>query len=317
MANKKSIMAISALLILFFHFWVSVFRGNETELFLRQIAAVGVDMFFFVSAYSLGKNHIEKYGSFVFSRFQAVYLKFILFAIVAFVCAKWNFARLLRVIFAVELFQKGGGAFLWFLPAIMLIYVIFPIFQLFDNKNRKVTCVFSFLIWLVGGYVFTKIIVHRTIFIVWNRIPVFLLGYYLSAYDFLGRLSKKKWEKGMVGIAFCIVGGIFAYFFAFKSKLQTPFIDMFFVMLIPLCIGLVILADMIPDGRIVRWIGSSTLEIYAVQMIFGYRWMNEIIRAVKPRFLVNIITFALILTVAVVIHYSYSTIAKQTVTRDK
>ena len=139
MANKKSIMAISALLILFFHFWVSVFRGNETELFLRQIAAVGVDMFFFVSAYSLGKNHIEKYGSFVFSRFQAVYLKFILFAIVAFVCAKWNFARLLRVIFAVELFQKGGGAFLWFLPAIMLIYVIFPLFQLLDNKNRKVT----------------------------------------------------------------------------------------------------------------------------------------------------------------------------------
>ena len=108
MENKKSIMVFSALQILIFHLWIYI-GTSDIEQFIKQTAYVGVDIFFLLSAYSLAKyNKPVKYFKFVWSRFKLVYLKFILFAIVAFFYSSWSITRLINVLISKELFVKGG-----------------------------------------------------------------------------------------------------------------------------------------------------------------------------------------------------------------
>lgn len=300
MTNKKSIMAVSALWILIFHLWVFVSNGNTIEMFIKSLGYVGVDMFFFVSAYSLGKREVTKYGQFLWSRFQAVYLKFILFAIVACIYANWSIERLLKVIVGYEFIKKGGGAFLWFLPAIMIYYIIVPLYQRIDKKYPLFTAIITLGVWFGVGF-----ILYKPLMIFWNRIPVLMLGYYMARADIWGKCFDKAWVRLVVGVILTVIGCLLANQFAYKHRLQTPFTDMFYVTVIILALGLVLLASMIPECFIVRWIGSATLEIYAIQMIFGYKLMNRIIKLTKNKWLINISTLIIVVAIAVVVHYGY------------
>ena len=57
MKNKKSIMAVSAMLILIYHLWINI-TNSTIEVYLRQLCVTGVDLFFFVSAYSIANRKI-------------------------------------------------------------------------------------------------------------------------------------------------------------------------------------------------------------------------------------------------------------------
>ena len=128
MKNKKVIMSFSALMIIIFHLWINITKPNTNiyliETYLRYIGYIGVDIFFFLSAYSLAKNEIDNY------------LNFIIFGVIAFFFNKWSFLKLLKIIFGIEFLTKGGGSFLWFIPAIMIIYVFLPLYKKLDNKYK-------------------------------------------------------------------------------------------------------------------------------------------------------------------------------------
>lgn len=300
MKNKKSVMMVSAFLILIFHLRVFIVQGSTIELFIRSMGFVGVDMFFFLSAYSLAKKEIIDYGSFLWSRCKKVYLKFVFFAIVACIYGKWSINRLLMVITGYELFQRGGGAFLWFLPAIMIFYIIFPLVQKMDRKYPVWTMVGVLSIWFIGGF-----FLYRPILIFWNRIPILLLGSWMGKDDRWKKYYEQIWVRVFAGVLLTVIGSFLAYNFAFQHRLQVPFADAFYVVVLVLACGLIFLADLIPECAVVRWIGSSTLEIYGIQMIFGYKWMNKIITLVDNKWLVNLFTLALVIVISIVLHYGF------------
>ena len=122
MKNKRNIMLFSALQILIFHLWIPITNSN-LEFFVKQTAYMGVDIFFLLSGYSLGLKKIENYARFVISRFNVVYVKFILFSLVFCLINNTGVIRFLKIISGVELFERGGGAFLWFVPGIMIFYI--------------------------------------------------------------------------------------------------------------------------------------------------------------------------------------------------
>lgn len=310
MKNKKSIMVFSALQIIIFHLWICTPGRIGIELFFKQTAYIGVDIFFLLSAYSLAQKTVDNYGRFVLSRFKAVYLKFILFAIVAFVYEKWEPVYFLKVITGVDLFEKGGGAFLWFLPAIMLFYLFFPLLQKCDNKNRIVTLIVIVLVWAGVAYIVTKHTDNNQIFIYWNRIPVFLTGYYLANYK--DRLDNTR-LKLIQGIILTVTGTYILYKFAYSTKLQFPFTDMFYVTVIPASIGYSLLVSFIPEIKPIKWLGSSTLEMYAMQMIFGYDMANKLLMLTKNIFITNICSVLFVLISATAIHYLYEFIYKRIV----
>ena len=305
MQNKKSIMTFSALQILIFHLWIYILNNNEIEIFLKQTSYIGVDIFFLISAYSLASRNVDHYGKFLLFRFKAVYLKFIIFAVVATIYSHWSLIRLLSVISGVEIFKKGGGAFLWFIPAIMLFYIIFPLFQQCENKYKTLTPLATIIIWIVIELIITTNKELNHLAIVWNRIPIFIFGYYISKLNSKTNIFDNKTFKTITGIMLLIIGTVLIYNFAYKIKLQTPFKDTFYFVVIISSIGLVMLLSNIPEIRLTRWIGSSTLEIYAIQMIFGYNIANKLILIIKNKIVLNIVIIAIIVAISVIIHYSY------------
>ena len=321
-------MAFSAMQIMIFHLWVYIFRGNELEIFLRQTAFVGVDIFFFLSAFSLGSREIAGYKSFMSNRFKAVYLKFFIFAVVAYIYKKWSLGYFFQVITGIDLIKKGGGAFLWFLPAIMVFYAIFPLIQRCDRKNRIVTFLTMIGIWLVAGLVLTMQKKCGQIFIFWNRIPIFMLGYYCAAFEKVrvlfgeqadnsenvregackergGNTASINTIRGIIGVILTVTGFITAYFFAYKLRLQVPVKDMFYITVIPVSVGLVLLVGMIPEIKAIQVIGAATLEIYAVQMIFGYDIANKFLMLSKNNVVTNLVTMLVVVAVSVALQSQY------------
>lgn len=304
-------MAFSALQILLYHLWINLFPGNQIEMFLRAGAFVGVDIFFFLSGFSLGGRETGNYWTFVKSRFTSVYLKFILFAVAALIYSKWKFTRLFEVIFAVEFFKKGGGSFLWFLPAIMICYLLFPLYRKADNKKPLLTLASAVIVWATVGILITYLTSYKAIFIFWMRLPVFLSGYYAAKHKLWDRCLSKNAVRILAGIVLIIIGGVLFYLTGFKTRLAVPMVDVFYVLGIPSALGLIMLVSYIPEVRIIQWIGKSTLEMYGVQMVFGYKLTNFIFTKTQSKVLTNIISTISVVVISVLLQFAYNYIRKQ------
>ena len=75
--NKRFLQCIAALQILIFHLWMPL-TNTMIEQFLIKTGYMGVDLFFFLSAYSLADKTIS-YGSFLKNKVIVLYAKFAFF----------------------------------------------------------------------------------------------------------------------------------------------------------------------------------------------------------------------------------------------
>ena len=160
MKNKSLTMFVAAILIAVFHLWINVTSmgsvASDIEGFVQFICFIGVDMFFAISAFSIAQSNTENYKEFIKKRFSKIYNKFLLFAIIAFILESWTISRLLKVASGIELFARGGGSFLWFAPAILIVYLLLPLYKKVDEHYPKASPVFAILLWLAIGLLLTK-----------------------------------------------------------------------------------------------------------------------------------------------------------------
>lgn len=297
MQNKKTIMAFSAILILIFHLWINV-TDTRIEIFLRQLSVIGVDIFFFVSSYSLGKRKNIEYKSFIKNRFQKVYLKFIILSIIGMFIFNWNIKKFITIILGIELLTKGGGSFLWFLPGIMLIYIILPLYIKLDSKHPKIAPLI-----VIVSEIFLTIIIscftnYQEIFILTNRIPIILLGYYFAKHHIFEYLKTTKKRYWLTTILTLTLGIIISYLVNIYHFRLDWFKDVFYILYIPLIIGVILLIDSIKENKTSKLIGSITLELYGLQMIFGFKIANDILGYTKAKLLSNIITILILIITA-------------------
>lgn len=301
MKNKKVIMSFSALMIIIFHLWINITKPNTNiyliETYLRYIGYIGVDIFFFLSAYSLASNEIDNYLNFIFKRFKKIYLKFIIFGVIAFFFNKWSFLKLLKIIFGIEFLTKGGGSFLWFIPAIMIIYVFLPLYKKLDNKYRVITPIITIITYLI--LVITLSINKKTTLLIFiNRIPIILLGYYFSKLKIFEKLQKNNLLYYCIALCLTIFGLFFNYYLYLNHFYLSYFQDIFYVLSIPLIIGVILLLDKIKSNKLFNYLGSITLEIYAIQMIFGYSLTGKLVKIISNSFLTNIISIVIVILIA-------------------
>lgn len=297
MQNKKTIMAFSAILILIFHLWINV-TDTRIEIFLRQLSVIGVDIFFFVSSYSLGKRKNIEYKSFIKNRFQKVYLKFIILSIIGMFIFNWNIKKFITIILGIELLTKGGGSFLWFLPGIMLMYIILPLYIKLDSKHPKIAPLI-----VIASEIFLTIIIscftnYQEIFILTNRIPIILLGYYFAKHHIFEYLKTTKKRYWLTTIITLTLGIIISYLVNIYHFRLDWFKDVFYILYIPLIIGFILLIDSIKENKISKLIGSITLELYGIQMIFGFKIANDILGYTKEKLISNIITILILIIIA-------------------
>ncbi|MDD6273010.1 MAG: acyltransferase family protein [bacterium] len=303
MKNKKTIMFVSSLLIIIFHLWVNVSKVNSAffniELFIRTICYIGVDIFFFLTAYSLSKNEIKDYKKFIISRFIKIYLLYILFTLIAFFYKNWSITDLILSITGLQLFMKGGGAFLWFVPAIMIVYILLPLYNKCCNKKYLV-----WIIWLIITIIVSKFTNYKEIFILTNRIPIILIGSYLSRNKVLDKINIKQYI--VITILLLIIGFLLLYNY---NNLKCDYIyDIKYLIALPFTLGLILILDLIPSNKLVNLISSSTLEMYMIQMLFGYDIANELYFRLPIPILYNIIIIIIIIGISVLLHYIYGKI---------
>ena len=300
MKNKKLIMFFSALLILIFHFWINIFERTSTfydiETFIRQICFVGVDIFFFLSSYSISKRNIENYKEYVIVRFKKVYIPFIIFSLIATFYFKWNLKTFILTISGLNLFIKGGGSFLWFVPALMILYMLLPLFNKINNKYKGVL-VFS--LWLLLTITISLNSSYSHILIFTNRIPIILIGSYLSKNNIIDKLSKKKY---LLIMSFLLIIGILLLY-NFKDINIIYIKDLFYLTAIPFTLGLILLLDLIPQNKTINTLGNVTLEMYGIQMIFGYKIATIIFKLFVNSLISNIITIIIIILLSLIINY--------------
>lgn len=299
MQNKKTIMAIASLMILIFHLWINL-TNLRIEMFLKHICVIGVDLFFFVSAYSIAERKTIEYKEFVVNRFNKVYLKFIVFAIIGALYFNWSITKFINVILGAELFTRGGGSFLWFIPGIMLVYLLLPLYKSLDTRYPKIMPFIAIMVYLIESIVVSSYTNYEAIFILTNRIPIILMGYYGAKYDVINYLRKSNLRYYIVAILLTIFGVILSYNTYIRHFNILYFKEIFYILYIPLIIGLILLLDKIKVNKVINIVGSITLELYALQMLFGFKIENQIFKLIAIKFISNILTIIILLIMALV-----------------
>lgn len=270
MKCKKSIMGLAALLILVFHFYIPV-GASALEMYFYRSAYIGVDLFFFVSAYSLGSKKEIKYLSFIGNRLRYIYVPFLILTVIGALYKGWQMRRVFEIISGYEFYKRGGGAFLWFVTAIMILYLVAPLLVKLKNKLGVIALPILLAGWVVLALLCQYVLEQRTLFILVNRLPIFMLGLFYD--DFRG-IDLKKFRLPLAVIVY-FLGCVLVYKWGTMTRLNKPFYDMFYIVAIPRVAGIVMLFDELSKKIKIRniplsFVGKSTLELYGLQMIFGY-----------------------------------------------
>lgn len=304
MKSKRSIMGYAALLVLLFHFYIPVFN-NTAETFIYRSAYIGVDLFFFVSATSISKKDRIDYLPFIANRFKAVYIPFVIFAVIAFVYKKWPLKRLILTVCGADFLKNGGGSFLWFAPGIMLFYLAAPAVCRAGKKYGLKSLPVFLLLWFALCCILQYGFNYKKIFILLNRIPIFLAGIFYE--DF----CRKRPEKYRIPIdAFLLAAGVFLVSkFGITVRLNKPVSDFYYIVSIPLILAVAEIIEFISEKiKLVplAFIGSFTFEIYALQMIFGYDIETWLLKVSGNK----LIAFSGVTVILIVMSYAFYSLKK-------
>lgn len=310
MKSKRAIMGFAALLIVVFHLYIP-FSDNGLEKFFYRSGYIGVDLFFFVSAYSLSIQTDFDWKKLYINRFKKVYLPFVGMALISAFYNGWKFKKFLLVITGIEFFKKGGGAFLWFFTGIMIFYLISPLLIWAKRQAGIKALPLLLLGWLGIVFVLQYILSYTAIFILLNRLPVFLFG--LFGEDIRRRCS------GMLKIAFLSVGLVLGtaliYFYGIGPRLGKPIVDIYYVLALPLTLALVGLFEIMISHfslrlRVLEFLGGLTAEYYAFQMIFGFDIESALTKIIGATPLVFLITAVILAGIAYLFNLFVSTLEK-------
>lgn len=281
---RNNIMGFAALWIWFFHEWNPVFKAvpglSFAESFLKVVPA-GVDIFFFLSGMGL-IYAIEKHSTLEFykRRLSRVFLPFFLTGLTRMILEDWSVGSLIRNITGYSFYTEWIYSLLWFVPAIMTLYLIFPLFYHFFKKaSSKGQFVYIILIvWL-----FLSMKLHHTmredLYGFTNRIPVFLIGV-LAGW----LVKEKEIEFTKLTWTACFVTLFMGLYLAYL----TNFYSMYLLVPVSNCCvpdfliaisGTCLLAklfsflDRFKPGkgllRILGFYGKMSLEFYCVQELMG------------------------------------------------
>lgn len=310
--NKGFLQTLAALQILAFHLWAPV-TGSTAESFLLRTGYVGVDLFFLLSAYSLAGKEID-YKKLLKNRAVTIYGRFVAFAVIAFFINGWGFSRLLKILSFAEFFQRGGGSFLWFIPAIMLFYLLYPLFLKWRYRY-KVPAVL--VVWFAASFALSRAFGYSAVFIFTNRIGAIMAGYLLKTgcggLDPNGKSCPLK-STGARNTFFaaCIAFGYIAmYFWGFRYRLNVPFEDLFYIFSAFAAAGIAGLSAYVPKSRILDAVGGATLEIYAIQMVFGGLAAMKLYKMVNSYLAANIILCLGVIIVSVALNVVYKKAIKR------
>lgn len=228
MKYRYVIMGIATIWIFVFHTWIPVFNDTSNsfglvlhniEEYLRLIGYCGVDIFLLLSG--MGLTYAIRKGTlvrFYYRRIRRVFLPYLAAALIRWPIDQWSVREFLENASGLSFYIKHIHTFCWFVPAIITLYLLFPLYYKFFSKAKSKLLFTSaaLLIWFL-----LSIVVHGhmrfDLYGFTNRIPVFLIGIYF------GELSKETekisfTKKHYLAVIAALIAGLFlAYMYNFRG----------------------------------------------------------------------------------------------------
>lgn len=303
--TKQPIMGVAALLIILFHLF-PVSRSNDVvSSYIRFVAMtgyIGVDIFFFMTGYMAYYSDTGNYFSYIKRKFLHIYPIFIFCCILYVIMGKFSITKALLTVFGIEFILNGGGSMIWFIPAIMIFYLVVPFYlKLVRKMNNIKLLIISLAIWSGLMLALENFTDNHSLNIFLCRLPIILLGLFLAEYE-------GKWRvniKAGVGVVLLVAGIALNYNFGYMIKLAFPISDIFYVTAIPYVMGIILCADVIfakMKSYIFSALGKVSLELYCLQMVFGSLIFGRAIRYVNSSLVAFFIVFAIIFILSKLIH---------------
>ncbi|MDO5127663.1 MAG: hypothetical protein Q4D54_07935 [Eubacteriales bacterium] len=152
--------------------------------------------------------------------------------------------------------------------------------------------------WLFFSVLLEQLAGYTKIFIFTNRIPIIMIGYACKKYSpKIRQAIPNVWVNGL-SVAALPVGLILLYYYGYYRRLHVPIHDAFYLLAIPVVLFFAWISSYVKNNRVWDVLGSVTLELYALQMIYGTKIALHIYVTVKNPVSANLGTFIVLFVLA-------------------
>lgn len=275
---RSELMGWSILWIMMLHF---TFTQIKPLGFIAQYGFAGVEIFMLVSGlglfYSLHSNHniFQFYKKRLLRIFPTYYILGILASILLFNDSIIDY--LYR--YSTVGFWIGGSYWEWYIPSIVVLYLLSPLFKYILDKKYFILLFCLCLSILIITYFIIRQgnILGLLHFFFLYRIPAFILGM-VCAYWIKNNISTKYYY------AFLLSGiPIFIWLFPQHHQLYNfKYFSLLFLLPLFTIIFILISKHITFINPIIRMIGNASLEIYLIQSLFFHAIIIEKLIVIPP-----------------------------------
>ncbi len=298
-------MGFAALWILMLHEWQLLSaewsRPYYVERFIKDIGFIGVDMFLLLSgmglSYAICRRSLKEFYK---RRFSRLILPTLAAAILRVLLTRWPLGYIARCLSGYCFLTGNVTAFIWYVYAIAIFYLFFPIYWHFFDKSANKYFFFAgtIAVWALAVFAL-KNALSDTAWLVMNRVPVFLLGALFGWMEKNGKAKISGKPAVIISALTLIVGLVLEYICSvYGVKLLVPMPTVFLPALmvgVSLTLLLAALFERIGGGgKVLPFFGGLSLELYCLQEVLG-DFLIPIFAGVMPTIAVNI-AFFIILT---------------------
>lgn len=315
------VMGFAALTIIYFHEWQYLFAGNERLLHLEDVFhrsfIFGPDLFFLMSGVGL-TFAMRKYKLLPFwgKRLRRLALPTLIAALCMALTWHWSLADYIKNVTGWNFYAHSIYSFLWFIPAILTLYVVFPLYWRFYSRarNQLVFTLVALAVWAAISYGGVHLF-RPDLYGFINRIPIFLTGVQLGWMTQQERLPKEE-RRGTVDfqknaplfwgvMTVFLIGGIVLSYLTNQKGLSLGVPDSNcripnYLLSISLTCFLVKLCEKLDETTVGKWIvkffafyGIMSLEFYAIQEWLGGLLLPHL-QPHFPNWVLNLILLAVI-----------------------
>ncbi len=311
--RRSELMGLAALWIMMYHVWLLVLSDTpvlgEIEHYVKLYGFTGVDIFFLLSGMGLtGSMRKHSAAGFYYRRIRRIAFPYIIASIGYAILRKWSVMEFIRAFTGIGFFAGDeNGDFLWFVPAIVICYLVFPLYYKVISASKHpvvLTAVLSLVFGIISLLLF-DLAVPQAVGRMTQRIPVFLTGILIGINDDIGniRIGRKLTAVFVSVLAICI---FITAFKPFTPGRFTPLITG--VMGVMTAVLFCMLMSRTGEGflpcRFLRLTGSMSFEIYCINVVL-FEFLIIVITgygrqyfAFRPDMLINITSFVLTLIVS-------------------
>ncbi len=269
---RTQLMGVAILWVMFYHSHINV-EAYTLLKFIKRIGYGGVDIFMLLSGFGVyfsiskdgsTKNFYKKRAL----RILPYYLPIVLIvSLIAYYLDIWPLSSVIHNMLMTSFWFNIGlsNMYDWYIPALVFLYLMTPLFYKYFKKNKIVTTVSVIVFFYALNLASDKIFGYLYNFSF--RVPLYILGFWLA--DFLKNHKDYKISFPFSALFFIslIVGiGLLYYFYFYTDYFGDHGIYLYPFMLVtfPLCLFLGYLFSLFPQFKfpVLTFFGTYTLTLY-------------------------------------------------------